>query len=87
MIPQKTWATNTTFEGGTHDPLPALVGVYADGSPVIETCWRMTLIDRLRCLVTGRVYAQVLGTRPQPMHVASLSDEEYICPPVLDTDG
>lgn len=80
MRPVPTCATNTTLRGPRWSPLPALVGYYSDGVPVVETAWRMTWIEWLRVLVTRTVYVQAATHLIPPIHVAAVSDREFIVP-------
>ena len=79
----KTPATNTILGAGGNpntDPMPVALCTYTDGTPFIESCWRADWRERLRVLLTGRVYLMVMGTRHPPVYVAANGDAPAAVP-------
>jgi hypothetical protein len=77
MRPIKTKATNTILGAGdcpNTDPMPVARCEYQDGTRFIESCWRAGWRERLRVLLTGRVYLLVMGERHPPVYVSATGD-------------
>lgn len=58
MKPVKFKGSNVVFAENQPEylPLPA----FKDESGIVVSCWKMTWIERLKFLFTGRIYLQVL---------------------------
>jgi hypothetical protein len=64
MQPVKFKGSNVVFAENQPEylPLPA----FKDASGEVVTCWKMTLVERLKFLFTGRFYLRV-STFNQPL--------------------
>lgn len=62
MKPIDFRCSNVTIISKAYGDIAAFQG---DGQ--IVHCWRMTLIERLKCLLTGRVYVGLISTEQPPM--------------------
>lgn len=71
MTPIKFKEVNTIYakDQPPYLPLPA----YVDENKVITSCWKCSIADRLRILLTGKVYHSQLtfGDKLQPIRILS----------------
>ena len=56
------------------EAMPVALCLYGDGTPFIESCWRLSWRERLLVALTGHVYVQVMGMRVPPLHVSARGD-------------
>ena len=71
MNPVQFDGSNITFAKNQppYRPLPAHCDLK---SGRVTSCWRLTIIERLRVLLTGQVWVQVLANGPlQPLKLAA----------------
>ena len=69
MTPIKDHADAVDYHGNRPgvEPLP-VVRCHIEGmGPVLTSCWRLTWRERVRALVGGRVWVQVLGAAQPPL--------------------
>lgn len=76
MKPVKTDTTNTIFTAEKCFDLPGTRYRYEDGSPGIETCWKLTDEEIEEIAKNKCVFVYVLGETIPPMFVASHSSIE-----------
>lgn len=67
MKPIKFMGSNTTYTAEGCGGLPALVANDAEGQPRIISCWRMNWQQRLKVLLTGRIWLDIWGTIQPPV--------------------
>ena len=75
MIPIRFEEANTTYTGEGCGDLPAWHGFDINQKFRIISCWRMTWRERLKALVTGRLWLDIWSTSLPP--VALLSDKPF----------
>jgi hypothetical protein len=66
---------NTKLLGGRPDiyDLPIARFEYSDGQRAVESCWKMTLGERLRALFLGKIYFQCWGNTHPPILLSTAS--------------
>lgn len=66
---------NTALLGGRPDvyDLPILRFKYSDGQEAVESCWQMTFVERMRALLTGKIYFQCWGVTHPPILLSTVS--------------
>lgn len=70
----KTLLTPKNIAGSKCLPLP----VFSDGTDRVS-CWRVTFLERLKILFTGKIWLVVLGRTHSPLYI------DANCPFVRDT--
>jgi len=64
MDPIKFKECNTTYVADGCEDLPA----YKDDTQIIS-CWSMTLVERFKVLITGKIWYSVLGQQQPPVWI------------------
>ena len=60
-----------------YKPLPILRQQSADGVEVIS-CWKLSLVDRIKVLFTGRVWVDVFTAKGSPQPIILSADKDDI---------
>lgn len=73
MKPVKTKNTNCTLKGNNDDviDLPVTRFEYDDGTPAVESCWKLSEEELKEINRTGKVYFRCFGNTHPPILLAT----------------
>lgn len=70
MRPIKFKDSNTVYTASRCGDLPAFFGVNVVGTSIIISCWRPNLFERIKFLVTGRIWLCIFGQTQPPVSLS-----------------